>query len=174
MNDQILAGRYVGIVGPATDPPEHVLEAASEIGAGLARLGAVVVTGGQSGVMAAAAAGVGKAGGVSVGILPGSDRGSGSPQHTILLPTGLGELRNGLIVRAGEVVVAVGCSWGTLSEIALAVRTGKPLVHLFGWDDYRDQGVAATTPPEAVAAVVDLLSHGPTATQRSRPRRPAG
>ena len=78
--------------------------------------------------MRAAAAGVADGGGVSIGLLPGLDRAEGAVEHTYLLPTGLGELRNaGLLVRSADAVVAVGCSWGTLSEIALARRTGVPL-----------------------------------------------
>ncbi|MFC6345045.1 TIGR00725 family protein, partial [Nocardioides hankookensis] len=79
------------------------------------------------------------------------------PEHTFLLPTGLGELRNGLLVRAADAVVAVGCSWGTLSEIALARRTGVPLVLLDPWELPEDVGVVAADPADAVRAVADLL-----------------
>ncbi|MFP3915575.1 MAG: TIGR00725 family protein [Actinomycetota bacterium] len=158
MTDQTLAGRYVSVIGPGTDPPAELLDAAFQIGMGIARRGAVVVTGGMGGVMQATAAGVRRAGGVSIALLPGSSRSEGSPEHTYALPTGLGELRNGLVVRAAEAVVAVGCSWGTLSEISLAIRTGVPLVHMFGWPDYRDRGTAASGPEEAVSAVESLLA----------------
>ena len=69
--------------------------------------------------MQAAARRGGDAGGTAIGLLPGPDR-AGAAENTFSLPTGLGELRNGLLVRAADAVVAVGCSWGTLSEIALA------------------------------------------------------
>jgi uncharacterized protein (TIGR00725 family) len=68
-----------------------------------------------------------------VGILPGLDRGAANPWVTVALPTGLGELRNGLVVRAADAVVAVGGAWGTLSEIALALKAGKPVVGIDTW-----------------------------------------
>lgn len=149
-----LAGRYVAVVGPADTATEHQLVTATEVGRRLAGAGAVVLTGGHHGVMRAAATGAREAGGTSIGLLPGADRSAGAPEHTYLLPTGLGELRNGLLVRAADAVVAVGCSWGTLSEIALARRTGVPLVLLDPWDLPDDVGAVAATPAEAVAAVV--------------------
>ena len=77
--------------------------------------------------------GVATHGGIVVGLLPGADRAQGDRHLTVAIPTGLGELRNGLVVRAADVVVAVGGSWGTLSEVALAVRTGVPVVAIEGW-----------------------------------------
>ena len=130
---------------------------ARDVGRLLAVAGAVLLTGGHHGVMRAAAAGAGEGGGVSIGLLPGDDRGAGAPEHTYLLPTGLGELRNGLLVRAADAVVAVGCSWGTLSEIALARRTGVPLVLLDPWPLPEDVGFVAPDAKAAVAAVEDLL-----------------
>jgi uncharacterized protein (TIGR00725 family) len=152
-----LAGRYVAVVGPADGAGPVDLEHATEVGRLLATTGAVVLTGGHHGVMRAAATGVAVGGGVSIGLLPGVDRADGAPEHTYLLPTGLGELRNGLLVRSADAVVAVGCSWGTLSEIALARRTGVPLVLIDPWDLPDDVGVVVATPAAAVGAVVDLL-----------------
>jgi uncharacterized protein (TIGR00725 family) len=123
---------YVAVVGPGDAATPADVEAARTVGALLAERGAIVVTGGSGGVMAAATAGANGAGGLTVALLPGSSRG-GCPA-TIAIPTGLGELRNGLLVRAADAVIAVGGSWGTLSEIALARRTGVPLVCLGGWD----------------------------------------
>lgn len=152
-----LAGRYVAVVGPA-DATDRQLTSATEVGRLVADAGAVVLTGGLDGVMRAAAAGARAAGGTAIGLLPGLDRGAGDPAHTFLLPTGLGELRNGLLVRAADAVVAVGCSWGTLSEIALARRTGVPLVLLDPWELPDDVGTVVADPAAAVAALVrDLL-----------------
>ena len=114
-----LSGRYVAVVGPADGARPTDLTSAHEVGRLLADEGAVLLTGGHHGVMGAAARGVRSAGGTSIGLLPGHDRSEGTPEHTFLLPTGLGELRNGLLVRAADAVDAVGCSWGTLSEIAI-------------------------------------------------------
>jgi uncharacterized protein (TIGR00725 family) len=152
-----LSGRYVAVVGPADGARPADLEHAEQVGRLLAERGAVLLTGGHHGVMQAAARGAGAAGGTSIGLMPGHDRSAGTTEHTFLLPTGLGELRNGLIVRAADAVVAVGCSWGTLSEIALARRTGVPLVLIEPWDLPADVGVVADGPEDAVAAVVELV-----------------
>lgn len=149
---------HVGVVGPGDGATDEQVQQAGEVGRLLALAGAVVVTGGLGGVMAAAARGCGDAGGLSLGLLPGADRAGAGAPHTLTVPTGLGELRNGLLVRSSDVVVAVGPSWGTLSEVALAVRTGVPVV-LLGWGTLADHlpqdgGVRAplraATPQEAV------------------------
>jgi uncharacterized protein (TIGR00725 family) len=152
-----LTGRYVAVVGPADGARPVDLEHAEQVGRLLAEAGAVLLTGGHHGVMQAAARGARDAGGVSIGLMPGHVREEGTPEHTYLLPTGLGELRNGLIVRAADAVVAVGCSWGTLSEIALARRTGVPLVLVEPWDLPDDVGVVVADARRAVAAVAKIL-----------------
>ncbi len=80
--------------------------------------------------MEAACQGAFEVGGLTVGILPGQDRTVGNRYLTFALATGLGELRNGLVVRACDVLIVVGQSWGTLSEMALALRTGTPVVSI--------------------------------------------
>ncbi len=124
---------YVAVVGPGTDVADRTLRLAYEVGRGLAEGGAVVLTGGLGGVMAAAAAGAAAVGGPSVGLLPGADRAGAAEHLTVAVPTGLGELRNALLVRAADAVVCVGGSWGTLSEVALACRSGVPVVCIDGW-----------------------------------------
>jgi uncharacterized protein (TIGR00725 family) len=124
---------YVAVVGPGNGASTTEIARAHEVGRRLAGAGCVVVCGGLGGVMAAAADGARSAGGVSVGLLPGRDRTSAAESITVAIPTGLGELRNGLLVRAADAVIAVGGGWGTLSEIALAMRTGVPVVLLGGW-----------------------------------------
>lgn len=118
--------RVAVVGGGAAD--DDALRLARDIGAGLARAGAVVVCGGLGGVMGAAAAGASEAGGLTVGILPGVDAEEANPAITLPLPTGMGEARNALVVRAAEAVVAVGGEWGTLSEIALARKMGIEVV----------------------------------------------
>lgn len=153
---------YVAVVGPSAasleiadglHPPAEVLDLAREVGRLLAGRGAVVLCGGGTGVMGEAAEGARDGGGVAIGLLPGADRTEAHPALAYALPTGLGELRNGLLVRAADAVVAVGGSWGTLSEIALAVRTGRPVVSLLGWDLPPDVRRAAS-PAEAVRLVL--------------------
>ncbi|GAA1926704.1 TIGR00725 family protein [Streptantibioticus ferralitis] len=124
---------YVAVIG-AGDASAAEKEAAEHVGALLAERGVVVVCGGLGGVMEAACRGVRSRGGTAVGLLPGRDRAVGNPCLSVALPTGLGELRNGLVVAAGDAVIAVGGGWGTLSEIALAMRTGKPTVVVDSWD----------------------------------------
>jgi uncharacterized protein (TIGR00725 family) len=122
---------YVAVVGPGDGASGADLAAAREVGRLLAAAGAVVLTGGLAGVMAAATEGAAEAGGLTVALQPGPERAPSAA--TVVLPTGLGELRNALLVRAADAVIAVGGSWGTLSEIALARRTGVPVVCLGGW-----------------------------------------
>ena len=123
---------YVAVAGPGQSATEDEVAAAREIGALLAAAGAIVLTGGLGGVMAAATDGARAAGGVTVALQPGATREPSAA--TVVLPTGLGELRNGLLVRCADAVIAVGGSWGTLSEIALARRAGVPVIALGGWD----------------------------------------
>ena len=119
---------YVLVSGAGEPRDPALVETATTAGRLLADRGWVVLTGGLGGVMAAAAAGVDEAGGTAVAILPGVDRAAASPGHTVVLPTGMGEMRNALLVRSADAVLAIGGSWGTLSEVALAARTGVPVV----------------------------------------------
>lgn len=139
---------YVAVVGPSAPDDPDLLDEAMAAGRQLAGRGWVVVTGGLGGVMAAAAAGVAQAGGTAVALLPGSDRAAASPGHTVAIPTGLGEMRNALLVRTVDAVLAVGGSWGTLSEVALAARTGVPVFSVSGWD------LSGFGDPDAAPAVV--------------------
>jgi len=150
---------YVAVIGPGSDVEPELRQLAWDVGRLLAVRGAVVVTGGLGGVMAAAAEGCAHAGGQSLGILPGTDRADANEFSTLSIPTGLGELRNGLIVRTVDGVIAVGGSWGTLSEIALAQRIGVPVIALRGWTiadaDGNEQEIErATTPEEAVDRIL--------------------
>ncbi|MEW1912094.1 TIGR00725 family protein [Kitasatospora sp. NPDC085895] len=145
---------YVGVIGPGGAGPQECA-LARRVGELLAGHGAVLLCGGLGGVMEAAAAGARSRGGLTVGLLPGTDRARGNPHLTVALATGLGELRNGLLVRACDALIAVGGSWGTLSETALALRIGTPVVSLAGWalpDAPPGTGpVRAATPEEAVS-----------------------
>jgi uncharacterized protein (TIGR00725 family) len=142
------------VVGPgeATAGERAVAE---EVGRLLAEAGAVVVTGGRTGVMEAASQGAREAGGATLGILPGVDRREANPWVSIAVPTGMGEARNALVVRAADALIAVGGAWGTLSEIALARKTGKHVVGIGSWEL---EGVDRfETAAEAVAAVLHTL-----------------
>jgi uncharacterized protein (TIGR00725 family) len=145
---------YVAVVGPG-DGSAPELEVAEEIGAGLAALGAVVVTGGLGGVMEAASRGAKSRRGRTLGLLPGDDRTAANGWVDIAVATGLGELRNGLVVRAADAVVAVGGGAGTLSEIALALKAGLPVVGVGTWDVHGVQHV--TTASEAIDRIESVL-----------------
>lgn len=134
---------YIAVIGPG-DPSEPGnpggiiegdLQTAREVGRLLAARGAVLLCGGLGGVMEAAcmAARGHKPAGVTVGFLPGGEHDGGNKHLSIEIPTGLGELRNGLVVGAAEAVIAVGGSWGTMNEISLAMKLGKPVFQIGGW-----------------------------------------
>jgi uncharacterized protein (TIGR00725 family) len=141
---------YAGIVGPGDGATEAECATAFEVGKLLARAGAVVMTGGLGGVMAAASRGAFEHGGMTVGLLPGSDRRQANPYLTVSLPTGLGEMRNALLVRSCDGIIAVGGSWGTASEIALACRTGVPVFSIGGWQFPKEGPVKVASAEEAV------------------------
>jgi uncharacterized protein (TIGR00725 family) len=123
------------------------------VGRLLAERGAVLVCGGLGGTMEAACRGAKQAGGTTVGLLPGGSRSEANRFVDVAIPTGLGEARNALVVRAADAVVAVGGGYGTLSEIALALRAGKRVVGLGTWEI---DGVVVADDPEA--AVAEALS----------------
>lgn len=139
--------RYVAVCG-ASEATQDQLDAAREVGKLLAESGAIVINGGFGGVMGAASEGASRAGGTVIGLLPDTDRAGANPHLTISLPTGLGQARNVLIVTAAESVIAIGQGWGTLSEIAVARRLGRPVTALDSWSI---KGLeTAKTPAEAV------------------------
>src|SRR4051794_37560832 len=146
---------YVAVVGGARASADEE-RAAEEVGRGLATAGAIVVCGGRGGVMEAVCRGAKERGGTTIGILPGASRADANPYVDVAIPTGLGELRNGLIVRAADALVAVGGEFGTLSEIALALQAGKTVVGLGVWELARggervDAIERAASPEDAVA-----------------------
>ena len=140
-----MAGGYVAVVGPG-ESTELESAQAEEVGRLLAERQAVLVCGGLGGVMAAACRGAHAAGGVSIGLLPGSERSAANRWVSVAIPTGLGELRNGLVVRAADAVIAVGQGYGTLSEVGLALKTGTPVI---GLDTWEIEGVGRVESPQA-------------------------
>jgi uncharacterized protein (TIGR00725 family) len=149
-------GECIGVIGPGDSAEPGDLRRARAVGRLLAEDGHTVLNGGMGGVMAAVSEGAAQAGGMVVGYLPGWDRREANRHVTVALPTGLGELRNGLLVRGSDAVICIGGSWGTLSEVAMAVRTGVPVVMLGGWELGHAGPVPVATPEEAVAVAVDL------------------
>jgi len=146
----------IGVIGPGLGADEADVAWAEEVGGLLAQRGCTVVNGGLDGVMAAVSRGAASLGGLVIGILPGEDRSAGNGHLTFALPTGLGEMRNALVVRASDAVICVGGSWGTWSEVALAVRTGVPIVQLGGWQAPEPGPQLAASPGEAVQVAMRL------------------
>ena len=143
--------RQVSVIGSGR---EHE-GAAEEVGRLLAERGCVVVTGGLDEVMAAAHRGAKAAGGTTIAILPGESRADADPWADHVVVTGIGHARNLAVAASGDAVIAVGGSWGTLAEIAFAVRLGRPVVVL---DGPRVEGIPrASTPAEAVDAALASL-----------------
>jgi uncharacterized protein (TIGR00725 family) len=136
---------------------------AEEVGRELARRGAVLVCGGLGGVMEAACRGASSEGGTTIGILPGEDSLSANPHVQIAIATGMGYARNIAVAKSARAVIAVGGSYGTLSEIGYALQGGIPVIGLGTWSLYRNGRedksiIPAKSPAEAVAKALDLAS----------------
>jgi uncharacterized protein (TIGR00725 family) len=125
--------RYVAVCGASQATPSQ-LDAAREVGRLLAKHGAILINGGFGGVSGAASEGAALEGGTVVGILPDTDRAGVNPHLTVAIATGLGQVRNAVIVTAADSVIAIGAGWGTLSEIAFAKRLDRPVFALDTWD----------------------------------------
>lgn len=123
----------VAVVGAAACS-EQQAALAEEVGRLLAAVGVGVVCGGRSGVMEAVCRGAVEAGGLTVGLLPGETTGEANPWVKVAIATGLGEARNVLVARAGLGMIAIGGEYGTLSEIALALKWDKPVAGVQSWD----------------------------------------
>jgi len=158
-----MTGPYIAVVGGGDRLPAAQRRSAEAVGRAVAEAGAVLVCGGLGGVMEAACRGAHAGGGLTVGILPGRDRGEANPHVDVVIPTGLGEARNALVVRCADAVVALAGEFGTLSEIALALQAGIPVVGLDTWELGRggaplpvDPVVRAGDPARAVELALEL------------------
>lgn len=129
----------------------RVAGVAYNIGRLVAQRGAILVTGGMTGVMEAASRGAHDAGGLVVGIVPGLDPDAANAACDVVIPTGMGQLRNGLVVNSADAVIAVAGEWGTLSEIGFALKTGKPVIGWETWELARG-GVPSAAPARAASA----------------------
>ena len=145
----------IGVIGGSEVSPE-LYSAAELIGREIATRRAVLITGGLSGVMEAAAKGAKEAGGLTIGVLPGFSPADANPYIDLPIVTGLSEVRNIIVVRTAAVLIAVGGGYGTLSEIAFALRLHKPVIGLNSWS-VADTIIWAQTPQEAVARAFALL-----------------
>jgi len=154
---------HVAVCGSGSSIPE-MIDLADQVGAELARRGAVVVCGGLGGVMEGACRGAKEAGGTTLGILPGRARADANPYVDVAIATGLGELRNGLVAACADALIAVGGGYGTLSEIAFALKAGKPVVGVGSWsvasfpDDVPDHFANVDDPREAVRLALEAAA----------------
>ena len=144
---------YVAVIGGAEVSP-RLYALAREVGREIARRGAALLCGGLGGVMAAAAQGVKEGGGVSLGILPDGDRRRANPYLTYSIATNLGHARNMLLAHSADALIAVDGGYGTISEAAIALKLGKPVIGLeVAWD--LPGLIRAANPGEAVALALD-------------------
>jgi uncharacterized protein (TIGR00725 family) len=155
----------IGVVGPAFCTPD-VYELARQVGFLIGRNGAILICGGRSGVMEAAAKGAKEAGGTTVGILPGDIASEANAYIDIPIVTGMGNARNAINVLTSQVIIAIHGSYGTLSEIALAIKCRIPVIGLKTWELFAPGGeptpiVLADSAEEAVAAAFKLISQSP-------------
>ena len=152
---------FVAVIGASKASKEEA-KCAEQVGRELALKGAVLVCGGLGGVMEAACRGAAKAGGLTVGILPGDSRQTANPWVQIPVVTTLGYARNVAVVRSAQAVIAIGGAYGTLSEIAFALQAGLPVVGLGTWsmsqNGKADTAVMrAASPKEAVSLALELI-----------------
>jgi uncharacterized protein (TIGR00725 family) len=145
----------VSVIGAGSCSPD-IYKTAEKVGSLIAQRGAVLVTGGLFGVMEAASKGARDAGGITVGILPGSEKNEANKYVMIPITTGLSHARNVIVVRSSDVVIAVSGEYGTLSEIAIALKLGKPVVGIQTWENIEGV-ISVATPEEAVNKAFELI-----------------
>jgi uncharacterized protein (TIGR00725 family) len=148
-------GPYVSVVGSGTASGE-LYEMAREIGRLVAKRDGTLICGGRAGVMEAASRGATEAGGMAIGILPDEDRTRANEYLSYSIATGMGHARNLAVVCSGDVVIAVGGEYGTLSELGLARKVGRPVVALRSWELGEHVSVASS-PEKAVEAAFGFL-----------------
>jgi len=145
----------IAVIG-AGDASKEVCAQAHSVGFVVARRGAVLVCGGRGGVMEAAARGARSAGGHTIGILPSYDRASANPHIEFAIATGMNHARNAIVVASADAVIAMPGEAGTLSEIGLALKIGRPVVALGGW--HQIDGVHHATDPETAVKLALQLA----------------
>jgi uncharacterized protein (TIGR00725 family) len=145
----------LAVIG-AADCDEDSFDAALEVGRLLAEAGCTVLTGGLSGVMEAASRGASDAGGTVVGILPGADASAANDWVQTVIATGCGDARNAMLINSADGVIAIGGSWGTLSELAFALKRELPIIGIGSFEEQLPIE-RASTPLFAVAWMFDRL-----------------
>jgi uncharacterized protein (TIGR00725 family) len=162
---------HIAVIGAGTASAAEC-EWAEEVGRRIAHAGAVLVCGGLGGVMEAACRGARAAGGTTIGILPGTDRHEANDHVDVAIPTGIGEARNVVVVATADAVVAVGGEFGTLSEIALALKAGIPVIGLATWELARAGALVPGVVSASDAANAVTLALAGVGPERSTPGSP--
>jgi len=155
--------KFIAVIGGGQPSPQEA-QLAEEVGRELAMRGAILVCGGLGGVMEAACKGAQSEGGVTIGILPGENRQAANPYVQIPIVTGIGNARNVAVVKSAQAVIAIGGSYGTLSEIGHALRSGIPVIGLNTWSLSRNGRqdnsiILAQNPTEAVNKALNLATN---------------
>jgi hypothetical protein len=148
----------IGVIGSGYCS-EEIESIAEEVGREIAKRGAILICGGLSGVMEAAARGAKKEKGITVGILPGFKIDEANKYIDIKIPTGISDARNIIIVRASDAIISVSGGYGTLSEIAFALKLRKPIIGIRTWEVSKDVMIAKD-PKEAVNIAISLIKKG--------------
>ena len=153
--------KFIAVIG-ASQASASEMKTAELVGREIAKAGATLVCGGLNGVMEAACKGASQEGGITIGILPGDNRLSANEYVKIPIVTGIGYARNVAVVKSAQAVIAIGGSYGTLSEIGHALQSGLPVIGLDTWDISRKRKdkspiIEAKTPAEAVEKALELI-----------------
>ncbi|NOZ69638.1 MAG: TIGR00725 family protein [Deferribacteres bacterium] len=146
----------ISVIGAGSCDKE-IYGVAEETGRLIARNGCILVTGGLGGVMEAASRGAREAGGITVGILPGFSKEDANEYVQIPVVTGMSHARNVIVVRSADAVIAIAGEYGTLSEIAIALKLGRPVVGIRTWENIEGV-IRAASPAEAVQKAMALVS----------------
>lgn len=153
----MIVNGVLGVIGSG-DNDSNLDGIAREVGSLIAKAGYALINGGLGGIMEASARGAKEAGGLTIGLLPGAEKKTANPYIDIAIPTGMGDMRNALIVRGSLGLVAIGGSMGTLSELAMAIKANKPVIGLNTWDISKEI-VEAKGPKEAIEKLLDLVGN---------------
>ena len=151
--------RFIAVIG-GSEPSMEEAQLAETVGRELAKQGAILICGGMGGVMEAACRGASSEGGITIGILPGDSRQAANPYVQIPIATGIGYARNIAVVKSAQAVIAIGGSYGTLSEISYALQSGIPIIGLDTWSLTRNaqQDKSIILAQNAVEAVNTALN----------------
>ena len=162
-NSRMINKKFIAVIGGGRCSWQEA-KLAEEVGRGLARQSVILVCGGLSGVMEAACRGASSEGGLTIGILPGENRQAANPYVQIPIVTNLDKARNVIVVKSAQAVIAIGGSYGTLSEIGHALQSGIPVIGLNTWSLSKNNQpdssiIPVQNPNEAVDIALNLITN---------------